>query len=237
MRKKRKLILLLSLLLLSGVAHAQKFKARSLNLRNFDDRPFHYGMQLGAFTSTFRVEPSFVYADSLGNSFQSIWAKNTPGFSVGFVFNTNIAQSNWDLRFLPTVSLYERNLTYTLIDGTEEELTAQQTLIELPLMLKYKSRRRNNHRMFIAGGFSYSRKVGNRTQNSSGLPLPLQDENLELVYGTGIHLYLKYFRFSPEIRIAHGLSNLHQRNFNEYYAKFLSKLLTHKVSLIFNFEG
>ena len=59
------------------------------------------------------------------------------------------------------------------------------------------------------------------------------DFNVE--YGCGFDMYYPLFKFSPEIRFSHGLVNLRLNDPNEY-ARSLSSMLTHTVTMYFNFE-
>jgi hypothetical protein len=63
----------------------------------------------------------------------------------------------FDLRITPKVAFYEHRLQYKYTDGsalgqeTHEELV-ETTMVEFPILLKYKSERRGNIRMYMIGG-------------------------------------------------------------------------------------
>jgi len=205
-----------------------------LNLPDYDKRSIHYGMQLGLFYGVSRLQHTAFFADSAANLL-SVRGANKPGFTIGIIVNISLDDPAWDFRINPSVSLFERTVDFNYTDGTTESKVSEATLIELPLMLKYQSLRRKNSRVFITGGIIPSVQVGNIEEGNRNT-LNFSRGNLEVGYSLGMHLYMKYFNLTPEIRFSHGVSSILNPVNNEYDRQ-ISSLLTHRVSFFLNFEG
>jgi hypothetical protein len=107
------------------------------------------------------------------------------------------------------VSFYEREIRYTF-KSPAKPISAdfQAAIIELPLLIKYKSHRRQNTRFYMVGGLKPSFEVGaKKRQNRSNL-LATKVFNLALDYGIGIDNYYPLFKFSPELRFSLGLTEM-----------------------------
>ncbi|MEN7551405.1 porin family protein [Rapidithrix thailandica] len=217
-------------------------RQRVINLPDYDRKTMHYGFQIGVFQSTMALKHSEYFASVDNPSPESVISVNPisrPGFSLGFVANFALKDELWDLRLLPNVSFYNRALEYTFANGQTETLEKEMTFVEVPFMLKYKSMRRGNHRMFMQAGLTGGVKVGGKKEEEG------QDENfdfnrynLEVSYGFGFHFYMQMFNFSPEIRFSHGLVNLFKRpSQSNEYSQPIERLTTHKITLFLNFEG
>ncbi|PZX54726.1 outer membrane protein with beta-barrel domain [Algoriphagus ratkowskyi] len=196
-----------------------------------DDQPLSYGFFLAAHTSTLRIKYSdaFLNPNSV-NAFtdvRSIQTKFSPGFSLGFIGILRL-HDQVSLMFTPKVGFYEYKteviyfrdpldpgLIQTpdgeMVSSTGEvvEYSSEATMVELPLLLKYRSVRFNNTRMYWLGGASYQfRTKGQDEANVDDIVMTGQDVSLEA--GMGFEIYFKYFKFAPEIRFSHGLMNAYQ---------------------------
>jgi len=153
---------------------------------------------------------------------------------VGFIVNFKM----WDyfnLRILPGVSFYDRGILYTFKSGRTEIQNIESAFIEIPVLLKYKSERRGNVRMYILGGFKYGIEAGAKYKERSEDQLRLYNQNYSIEYGLGIDLYYPMFRFSPELRFSHGINNMILPDPN-IYSKSIQSLYTHTVTLYLNFQ-
>jgi hypothetical protein len=208
----------------------EKFEWDS-NIPHYDDRFLHYGFTLGLNSTRFRpVESSGYFKDSL----TSIRSSPAGGFNLGFVMNMKLSRY-FDLRVLPGVAFYTRAVQFTYTDGYTSNQTAESVFIETPILLKYKSQRRRNHRMYMVGGLKPGIEAGAKKNQKKKSELRTQNIDLCIEYGFGIDLYFKFFKFAPEIRFSHGLSNLLINDHNAY-SQDLTKLTTHTVTLYFFFE-
>lgn len=229
-RKESWLVLLLALL---SVTELKAQDPKWTNLPTYDDKFMHYGFTLGLNTSTFRYK----YGEKFFNgqdTLLSIKPKPSLGFTLGFITNMRV-NDNFDIRLLPTVGFYERTLDYTYAMGTVKTQTIESTFIELPLLIKYKSQRRRNSRMYLIGGLKASLEAGSKKKERKKSDLRTNSFDLAIDYGVGFDIYYPLFKFSPEIRFSHGFVNLLQQD-NNAYSKSLMKLTSHTVTLYLHFE-
>lgn len=215
-------------------------KRKGQNLVAYDDRFLHYGFFLALNKSQFRVTTSPHFRDQQTdadtNSLMVINSVPSIGFTTGFILNVRIFEY-LDFRLLPTVSFYQRFIEFENQRGARNVELKQSTFsfIELPMMVKFKSQRRNNSRMYVIGGIKPAIEVGSKKNEIQNDRLRSNVFDFNIEYGCGFDLYYPLFKFSPEIRFSHGLVNLKVSDPNEF-ARSISSMLTHTVTLYFNFE-
>jgi len=222
------------ILLLSQNLFAQRYNV-PLNLPNYDNKPIHFGFLIGLNTLDFKLTPVSNVEDELF----VIQSQNQKGFNLGVVSNTRLG-NNLDFRFIPTLSLAERRIFYTLNDNTvltDENKKIESTFIEFPVSIKYKSSRYNNGRAYIMTGLKYSLDLASQRN--------IDDEGLEIVkikkddflyeIGLGLDFYLPYFKFSPELKANFGLTNL-VVNDGSIYSRSIKGMKTRGFSISFTFE-
>ncbi|HAS58852.1 MAG TPA: port-like protein, partial [Algoriphagus sp.] len=114
--------------------------------------------------------------------------------------------------------------------------TSEATMVELPLLMKYKSVRFNNTRMYFLGGGSYQFRTKSQEEaNLEDLVTTGQDFTIEM--GMGFEIYFKFFKFAPEIRFSHGLNNLYQaENTNPDIRDALTSVRRKTITLYLNFQ-
>ena len=198
------------------------------NLPDYDNQKVHFGYHLGLNYSTFKLKqsPSFVKNDTV----ETLHSIGKSGFQVGFIFNMRISEY-FDFRAMPMVSFYEREIRYTF-KSPAKPITAdfQAAIIELPLLIKYKSHRRQNTRLYMITGLKPSFEVGaKKRQNRSDL-LATRVFNLSLDYGIGIDNYYPLFKFSPELKFSLGITEMLKPQDN-LLTKSLSSIKPYNVSL------
>ena len=120
---------------------------------NYDNqRLFTYGFSIGFHNSNFVLDYSQDFVDKL-DSVHSIIPQTSLGFSLGFIVNLRAAEY-LDLRITPKVGFYEYNLEYNYLNAEPRTEVEESTVVELPILAKYKSVRRQNSRMYIVGGLT-----------------------------------------------------------------------------------
>ena len=242
--------LLLVLLLACGSAYAQaptvtnsygekKRTSQSReNLIGYDERLFTYGFTLGTHTSSLRIKFSEEFTSSRFDSVANIVAPNGFGFSIGFLANLRAAQY-LDVRVMPKVGFYQYSvdLQDANAETPDRNYFADFTTIDLPLMVKFKSQRRKNFRMFYVAGVTPTIDVTGKKQRQENSEdgLRLTGDNLSMEVGFGTDIYFPLFKFSPEIRYSYGLVDVLQNNQNDVGMAF-QRLNTQGISLylIFN---
>ncbi len=231
-------IILISVLLGIGIsaAIAQGYK-QGINYRDFQNKPYYFGLSFGYNQSNFQVIHSkdFILNDSLRIA-QSITG---PGFVVGIITNIKLGHY-FDLRVIPAFSFSERNIEYT-----ETELTGgittnriESTLIEIPFMLRYKSEPFRDVRLFVLGGMKYAFDISSksRTKRFNDL-IKVSPHDFAVELGAGIQFFLPYFIFSPEIKVSQGIGNVLIYKSNFAKSSVLDKILSRTFTITFHFEG
>lgn len=220
--------------------NAQAQKIKTINLPNSDERWLNYGFLIGGHVSGYKIRYSPAFTDSLMtpvpnmDSVTAIESKYRPGFSLGFILNLRLTEY-FDLRFLPQVVFYEHEIAYSYdAPSANGSQILEATQIEFPLMLKYKSERRGNARMYFIGGINPSFEAKGKNNQEGGEKLGLKDTNVAVEFGFGIDIYNQFFKFSPEIRFSKGLTNLAQHD--NMYDLGLERVSMNTVTLFLQFS-
>lgn len=192
-----------------------------------DDKFISYGFFLAGHTATYQIKYSEAFFDPANSSNQvySIYPKYTPGFSLGFTGILRL-HDQVNLLFTPRIAFYEYRTDINYYKPTNnlpgndnspsvnnlgyrtEEVVTEATMVELPLLFKYRSQRFNNTRMYFIGGGSYQFRT--KSQDEANLdPIVTTGQDFSIEMGMGFEIYFKYFKFAPEIRFSHGLNNIY----------------------------
>ncbi|UCG27276.1 MAG: PorT family protein [Bacteroidales bacterium] len=239
----RKIVTII-LILIPVLTFPQKQKVK--NDPAYDKKPLHFGFTIGLNTmdftvyhtgETFPIDTAFLYADV---------SRLSPGFSVGIVSSYKLAEY-FDLRFLPGISFGQRSLFFFSKDREIENDNhkLESSFVEFPLIIKYKSKRINNFRPYLVGGLCYRIDLAARTEYDQGkwgrneyVRLKRSDVYGEI--GFGIDFYLRYFKLSPELKMAVGMRDMivHEpaAGQNAKYAEAIDRLRSTLWILSFHFE-
>lgn len=207
---------LLVLMLAAGAAHAQKFKWAPRNNPNYDERTWTYGFLIGIHQSTYQIKYADDFTSDNLDTLQSVLPDWKPGFSLGFIVNYRINEF-FDLRLTPKVAFYENTLRYNYTDGSSRNLLVETTMVEMPFLLKYKSMRRGNVRMYVVGGIKPGiESSGKKELRNISNSLEVKNFSTNLEAGIGLDLYFPLFKFSPEIRFSRGITDVLDNTRNDY---------------------
>ena len=143
---------------------AQLFNREKIeNNGNFDKARLSWGYFLGVNSYDF----NFDYKQNL----KDIQVETSVGFSVGLIGNLRI-NDYLDLRLEPGLFITKRLLQYDPshfngADVTDADLLREvrSTYIHLPLLLKVSTKRVNNIKPFIVGGFSTALNLSSNQDN------------------------------------------------------------------------
>ena len=192
------------LLLLCNSASAQMFsKERVKNQENFDKQLLTWGYFLGFNNYDFKFEYGSAYADE-----DDIIVESSIGFNVGLIGDLRI-NDYFNLRFEPGLFISKRNLTYdeTLFDPNTFQNSnllreVNSTYIHFPLLLKASTKRINNFKPFIVGGFSTALNLSSNEDGEDNSSGDFRTKKGMFFYevGFGIDFYLEWFKFTPSIR-------------------------------------
>lgn len=212
----------------------------SQHLIEYDRRLLTYGFTLGVHSSTLRLNFSDAFASTQNgyDTVANIVSPNAFGFSIGFLANLRLLQF-LDVRVMPKVGFYQYSINHQFVSGYHDtrNFFSDFTTIDLPVMLKYKSQRRQNFRMFYVGGLTPTIDVTGKRQREENEEdgLQLNGDNLSFEVGFGSDIYFPLFRFSPEIRYSYGLVNVLKNQHNDVGMAF-RRMTTQSISLYLVFN-
>lgn len=221
--------------LLPSDAAGQHFKWARQNNPNYDQRKISYGFMIGIHTSSYQIKYADQFVTQNFDTVHSVMTPFSPGFSLGFLVNLRLYDV-LDLRLMPKAGFYNHKVEYNYTDGTTQEQLIETTLFETPLLLKYKSLRRGNVRMYMIGGFTPGIEVsGKNDVQSTTANLSVKKGNLSIDAGIGFDFYFPLFKFSQEIRFSRGIVNTlgsEQSAFREP----INRINTNTISVYFVFQ-
>lgn len=230
-----KITLALLLCVVMTEASAQHFKWARQNNPDYDKKRISYGFMIGLHTSAYQVKYSDQFVTQNFDTVHSVMAPFSPGFSLGFLVNYRIHEI-LDLRLMPKAGFYDHKLEYNYTNETKKDQLVETTVLEFPLLLKYKSMRRGNVRMYMVGGTTAGFELsGKNDVQSSTANLDVKKSNISLDAGIGFDFYFPLFKFSQEIRFSRGLSNMLGPD-PSIYKDPLKKLNTNTISVYFIFQ-
>lgn len=222
-------------LLISFGSHAQKYKWARENNPRYDQRKISYGFMIGLHTSGYQVNYANQFVTQSFDTVHSVMAPFSPGFSLGFLVNLRL-YDELDLRMMPKAGFYDHKLIYQYTNGEYQEQLIETTLMEFPLLLKYKSTRRGNVRMYMIGGVTPAFELsGKNDVVSNTTNLSVNKSNLSLDAGVGFDFYFPLFKFSQEIRFSRGITNMLGPD-PSVFKDPLSRLNTNTISVYFIFQ-
>jgi len=211
------------------------------NLKLYDYEPYHFGFILAANQMNFIVKttsdlhqqyysgkqlPEFDIGMSNVDSAMVYGITSQPsiGFTVGIVGNKRIG-NYFDLRFIPSLAFGTRNLrfdTRLFVEGdTLTKILSQKvnsTFVEFPILLKYKSERVHNTRLYVIGGFKYSIDLGSqahKTEKDNYEPKLFRSDTY-FILGAGVDVYMNWFKFGVELTMSYGARDMLLREDNLY---------------------
>jgi hypothetical protein len=220
-----------------SVSHAQKLQWIKKNNPNYDNRRLTYGFLIGLHTTAYQVKYSDKFVTQNFDTLYAVQPEWSPGFSLGFIVNYRLTEF-LDLRLTPEVAFYENKLRYVFTDRKikPEEKLVETTMVEFPILLKYKSERRGNVRMYMVGGIKPGLEAsGKKGEANLTSQLEVKGANLNVDVGFGFDLYYPLFKFSPEIRFSRGMVDILDNRTNKY-GQPLSRINTNTITVYLLFQ-
>ncbi len=231
--KKIKLTLIICLIFILKInaQTKQKFQA------DYDAKKTRFGYFLGIARTNYNVRVAPYFLQNSNSEYFSIVSPITLGLKMGGVMNIQI-NDHFDFRILPTVAIYSRELSVN--NDSLHYKQNDKAWFELPLMLKYKSIRRGNMRMYMFGGMRFgfeTNAINLAKKNKIGDSYELKHNDVNLEYGAGLELFRQYFKLAPELHFSHGIRNLVSPYLNTGTPLgVIDKLNTHTVTVYLFFE-
>lgn len=208
------------------------------NLITFDDKEYHFGFFLGTNQMLFTINtkqnfsekyytgnqiPEFPAIDSA--QVLKFGAKPTLGFTIGIISDMRLGKY-FNLRFTPNLQFGERILTYDLqtYSGTSVtkigyEKRIPSTLLNFPIILKYKGMRMHNIRPYLIVGGRVTMDLGSQAsktinENERDITIKLYRDDIYAEAGVGFDFYFNWFKMSTELKMSYGIRDvlLHEDN-------------------------
>lgn len=214
-----------------------------------DDKFISYGFFLAAHTNMWRMKYSDAFLDPSNgplNNIQSIIPVYSPGFSLGFLVNVRL-HDQLNIMMTPKIGFYEfkTDVNYFSEPITNNDVPVvtrrqtylnEATMVEIPLLFKYKAQRFNNTRMFFTGGGSAMFRT--KDQDEADIEdLVVTGRDFTVDVGMGFDFYFKYFKFSPEVRFSHGLLDIYRpEQSNPAFRDAISEIRRKSITLYLNFQ-
>ncbi len=236
----KNVFLVLSFIIVTQSVSAQLFsKEKIKNNENVDKPLISWGYFLGFNSYDF----NFDYNQDLPD----IQVLKSVGFNVGLIGNLRI-NNYLDLRIEPGLSITKRELNYhsSYFQGmsfNDNDLIREvrSTYIHIPLLLKISTKRVNNIKPFIVGGFSTSLNLSSNEENPDDNSVgQFRSKKSVFFYelGFGIDLYLYWFKFTPSIRGVFVLNDELVRDFdsNSPWTGNITSMKTRGLFINFTFQ-
>lgn len=239
-----KKLLFAALLFLHGYSvFAQKDHVQ--NLRNFDNKPYHFGFILAYNSTDFYMD---LYNNlPTSDSIVSVANLRQPGFDLGPLASLNFSK-NFSLRFIPAISFQDRRLDYTFYkfntttgkyEKPTESKRIESTYINLPVNFKLRTDRVNNFAAYAVVGYQYSFDMASQKDVINAGPnsiVKIKKTDQAWQVGGGLDFFLPYFKFGIELKLSHGLKNLLIQD-NTRFTTPLDQLKSKVWLLSLTFEG
>lgn len=171
------------------------------------------------------------------DTLRNVTVKNFPGIGLGAI--TNIRLGNyWDIRIMtPVISFVQRNLVYDYPTG-KKEVKIESAYCDASLLIKYKSMRRKNSRLYVIGGGRMSYDFASTIAKNRGLQNPVVSL-VPLTYGWeagfGLDVYFEYFKFSPEVKICNTFGNALYKD-GYIFTNVIEKISPQLIQISLHFE-
>ncbi len=214
----------------------QELMAQGQNLPLYDySKRIHFGLMIGGLRRHLYYEMSDAYYRQ--DSLKDVRVTDYPGVQFGPILDLHFGEF-WDLRLIPALVLVTNSLQYRYFSGITEEKKIESILIDVPVLVKYKSERLANTRIYLVGGVKYAYDLASdehSIQDPLNPAVPLRQQTFSWIAGVGFDFYLSFFKLSPELRVSRTLGNILVDGDN-YYTDMLGKLQGSTVSFVLQFE-
>ncbi len=231
---------IISILLLPALCTAQL--REGLNLPEHDEKPYHFGINLGINRSHFNFfhHPLFLQRDSV----MVVESINSTGLNLAWLVDKRLG-SHFNLRTYPlnltfTEKAFQYVLKYPDRIGGEDSLTTkkvQSISLALPVQIKFSSDRIGNFKVYMLSGVKaeYDMAANAGAKKAENL-IKLNRFDYGIETGIGFHFYYPYFVLTPELKMGWGLSNLHSRDANLKFSNVIDRVNSRTITFSLTVE-
>jgi len=187
---------------------------------------------------------SYDFKFTYNTNAEAIVRKPATGFNVGLVGDIKL-NDYMNLRLEPGIFFSTRNLeypeSYGLTEPSDRAREIKSSYVHVPLLLKIGTKRINNIKPFIVGGFSTSLNLSSNQDNpddNSNNQFRMKKSTLYYELGFGVDIYLYYFKFTPSIRGVFALNDELVRDVdpNSPWTSNIQKMQSRGVFINFTFQ-
>ncbi len=232
---RRKIILLVLPFVFCSASIAQLRDV--INQENHDDKPYHFGINLGYNKShfSFTHHPRFLQYDSI----MDVESINSAGINLAWLVNMRIS-NHFDLRLHPLdLTFSEKAFLYNEKYTPDSVVTkkVQSITLSFPLHIKFSSDRIKNFKVYTIAGakFDYDLASNAGARKAEDL-VKLKSSDVSVEVGMGFHVYFPFFVLTPEIKLSSGLSNLHSRDVDLRYSNVIDKINSKMITFSLTVE-
>lgn len=270
--KKIIITVLLLVVFMTCVNNTQAQGRKVMYLQTYDWAPYHFGIFVGVnfMDYTLNLKPNYQnvihtnyedikdLAGTTENGFQSYQiisvTRDTidrffrkmplPGFSVGVIGDLRLG-NYFNLRMIPTFSLSEINVDYTIqinANDTTQIVAVSHNdhvnCLELPLHIKYRSKRYNNVGAYLVGGLNPKLYFTSKKHKNNVDWINTKPFDLALEMGVGFDFYNPWFKMGVEVKMGFGLLNTLKKEEEQvyFYGHPLEKLKNKQLQVSLTFE-
>ncbi|WP_462220575.1 type IX secretion/gliding motility protein PorT/SprT [Ferruginibacter sp.] len=213
-----------------------------LNLPDHDDKPYHFGINLGLNRSHFSFghHPIFMQRDSV----MVVESINSTGLNLAWLVDKRLGE-HFNLRTYPlnitfTEKAFEYNLKYPDRPGGEDSITikkVQSISLTLPIQIKFSSDRIGNFKVYMLGGVKaeYDMAANAGAKKAENL-IKLNRLDYGIEAGLGFHFYYPYFVLTTELKTGWGLGNLHARDKDLKFSNVIDKINSRTITFSITVE-
>ncbi len=214
----------------------------TINLPDHDDKPYHFGINIGINRSHFNflLSPTFLTQDSVTN----VESINSTGLNLALLWDKKLGE-HFSLRTYPLdLTFTEKDFQYALKYPNpflgESAVTIkklQSISLTLPIQIKFTSDRINNFKVYMLTGVKgeYDLASNANAINAQNL-IKLNRFDYGIDAAVGFHFYYPYFVLTPELKFGWGLNDLHHRDPTLKFSNVIDKINSRTITLSITVE-
>ncbi len=217
------------LLVFTFAANAQ------FNVHELGKKDVYFGIALGVNMADFKVYHTARVPQN--DSVRSVVPKLGPGFNLGIICNYQF-HKYFDLRFIPTLSFSDKNIQYEDLDHNIVKKSISSIYLDFPLLIRFKSEPIKDFRVYVIAGARYDFDLASNVKaRKADDIIKLNKHDIAAEYGFGFMIYFPYFILSPEIKMSHGLINVHSPTPGLINSRTIERMYSRTFTFTLNLEG
>jgi len=233
-------LFLTSLFFVAGLCNLPKLWAQSRYVQNqptYQSKPYHFGFYIGLNYYDFLID----HEGDLGNypNFKAAITQVSPGYHVGIISDLRLAHY-LNLRFNPTFSTMVRRIEFDAFNPNFNRRDIylkeiESSFVELPIELKFSSKRIANYNWYVLGGIRYNIDLASQEKVQDDEIFKLTNNDFSYEFGIGIDIYFEFFKMSPQLKAGWGMANLLVDD-GSVYVEHIDRITTRSLLFAITFE-